>query len=191
MDPAQPCQRPPPTSSASAIAPTSGSGPGPSPARASPVNRPSAASKSLSPVTSRSPGAAVSAPPKAQSPAQNAAPPPDASQDKLAGQIALVSSLGAFRLGHCDMRLASPLRTQHLTAAHLTERTVHLLCNQQAPRLEPSSVACLGGGRLLWGLFCAEASVRGCCLSPQAIAEGPGGGLCYEVGGQRPESPGR
>ncbi|XP_019524477.1 PREDICTED: E1A-binding protein p400 isoform X3 [Hipposideros armiger] len=93
VDPAQPCQRPPPTSSASAIAPTSGSGPGPSPARASPVNRPSAASKSLSPVTSRSPGAAVSAPPKPQSPAQNAAPPPDASQDKLAGQIALENQI--------------------------------------------------------------------------------------------------
>uniref|UniRef100_A0A671FU45 HSA domain-containing protein n=1 Tax=Rhinolophus ferrumequinum TaxID=59479 RepID=A0A671FU45_RHIFE len=93
-DPVQPCQRPPPASSASAIAPAGGSGPGPSPARASPVNRPSsAASKSLSPVTSRSPGAAASAQPKPQSPAQNAAPPPDGSQDKLAGQTALENQI--------------------------------------------------------------------------------------------------
>uniref|UniRef100_A0A673UJI8 E1A binding protein p400 n=1 Tax=Suricata suricatta TaxID=37032 RepID=A0A673UJI8_SURSU len=89
VDPAQPCQRPPPAaSSTSSLAPSSGSGP--APARASAGTRPSsAASKSLSPVTSRSPGAAVSAPPKPQSPAQNAAPPQDSSQDKLAEQIAL------------------------------------------------------------------------------------------------------
>ena len=93
VDPAQPGQRPPPAvSSASSVAPASGSGP--SPARVSAGNRPSsAANKSLSPVTSRSPGAAVSAPPKPQSPAQNAAPPQDSSQDKLAEQTALVSTL--------------------------------------------------------------------------------------------------
>uniref|UniRef100_A0A8C9JAL3 HSA domain-containing protein n=1 Tax=Panthera tigris altaica TaxID=74533 RepID=A0A8C9JAL3_PANTA len=87
VDPAQPCQRPPPAaSSTSSLAPA--------PPRASTGNRPSsAASKSLSPVTSRSPGAAVSAPPKPQSPAQNAAPPQDSSQDKLAEQIALENQI--------------------------------------------------------------------------------------------------
>lgn len=94
VDSAQPCQRPLPASSAPlSIAPGGVSGPGPSPARASPVNRPAATTKSLSPVTSRSPGTALSAPPKPQSPAQNTGPPPDTSQDKLAEQIALVSVL--------------------------------------------------------------------------------------------------
>ncbi|XP_023576411.1 E1A-binding protein p400 isoform X3 [Octodon degus] len=95
LDPAQPCQRPLPTSSSSSsLTPVSASGPGPLPARSSPVNRPSSASsKALSPVTSRSPGAAVPAPPKPQSPAQNIATSQDSPQEKLAEQIALENQI--------------------------------------------------------------------------------------------------
>lgn len=90
----------------------------------------------------------------------------------------------------CDMRLASSLRVQQLTAARLTVRTVHVLCDQWEPSLNPSSLTCLGEGRLVWALFCAKASDLGCCHLG-AIAEGPGAGLCHEAGEQRSESPGR